>query len=42
MQKLNKNIVDECVETLQEYFPEKIENINTIKLKQFIYLNFFK
>lgn len=42
MTEYQEKIVDECVEALQEYFPEKIENINTIKLKQFIYLNFFK
>lgn len=42
MNEYQEKVVDECIDALQEYFPEKIENIDTIKLKQFISLNLFR
>ena len=34
-----EKIVNDCIEGLQKYFPERLEGINMIELKQFISLN---
>lgn len=34
-----EKIVNDCIEGLQKYFPEKLEGINMVELKQFISLN---